>query len=52
MATSRGDDNRDESQNSDSGKNARFTATDKPEDDATLARRFRYGANRRKTVSA
>ena len=52
IATSRSDDNRDESRNRDNEKNARFTATNEPEEHATYAQRYRYAATRRKTVSA
>jgi hypothetical protein len=52
IATSRSDDNRDEARNRDNGKSADCTATIKPEKDVKLARRYRYGADRRKTVSA
>jgi hypothetical protein len=52
IATSRSDDNRDESRNSDSGKNAGFTATNELEEDVTYARRYPYGATQKKTVSA
>ena len=52
IASSRSDDNRDEARRSDSGKDARFIATDEHEERGTYAWRGRYAATRRKTASA
>ena len=48
----RSDDNRDGARQRDTGKNAGITAPNEPEENATYAPRYRYGATRRKTVSA
>jgi hypothetical protein len=52
IATSRSDDNRGESGNETARKSAGFAATKEPEEYATFVQRYRYGATRRKTVSA
>jgi hypothetical protein len=52
IATSRSDNNRDESHKRDNGKNAEITLTNEPGKQATYAWRYRYAATQRKTVSA
>jgi len=51
IATSRGDDNRDECQERDNGKNAESTLTVEPEEQAMYAWRYRYAPTQRKIVS-
>ena len=48
----RSDDNRDGARQRDSGKSAGISAPNEPEENATSAPRYRYGATQRKTVSA